>query len=414
MQKLIARCFLLLLATAGIAGCGGNGSQSDYPFSDTATRRVYLTDEPGETRYRIVDYAADGLTPVRETLSLPDGSNRLIEYRPDRTVMRQLEFYPADSGRQAKLKREVLYAPDGVTYLSHSSFTTEGARLSDGLRESSGQYRTRFYHEDGAALKSLATAGADGKTVSEESFRPDGSLSSITTYRYSAFENRAETVNFDSAGVAIYSVSADLASDSERKFSIYFPGTRDVRLEVRQRQSSGSVSLFNRSNERLREWSFDDQRLTLRVFIPGTNGYEAAYIQFYDRVPSPDNPDLMVFELDAVREFDYKSVPDPDGYSDRRIARLIEFDPGKSEPSHLVFEEAYSYSREKLVQYLDENSQVVREERTPPEYDKKPTVVEISPPAGLEKPFQKERFQYEPFELPDYIDLPRLDIRTLP
>ncbi|MCA9800816.1 MAG: hypothetical protein KC777_02460 [Cyanobacteria bacterium HKST-UBA02] len=413
MQKLIARCFLLLLAAAGIVGCGGSGSQSDYPFPDTATRRVFLTDESGNTQYRIIDYAADGLTPVRETLNLPDGSKRLIEYRPDRTVMRQLEYYPAEQGTEAKLKREVLYAPDGISYLSHSSFTIEGARLSDGLRESSGRYRTRFYYEDGATLKTLATAGADSKLESEESYNQDGSLSSITTYRYGTFDNRAETVYFDSTGVAIYSVSAGLSGNSEKKFSVYFPGTRDVRLEVYQRQSSGSVTLFNRNNERLKEWSFDDQKLTLRVYVPGDRGYEPAYTQFYDRVVSPDDPDLMVFELDAVREFDYKSVPDPQGYSDRQIARLIEFDPGKSKPSYLVIQEVYSYSREKVVQYLDENSRVIKEERTPADYDKEPTVVEPDPPAKLDKPFQKERFQYEPFELPDYIDLPRVEIKKL-
>ncbi|MBK9141634.1 MAG: hypothetical protein IPM23_03995 [Candidatus Melainabacteria bacterium] len=415
MRQFIARCFLLLLAATCIAGCGGSESQRDYPFSDTATRRVFLSDESGNTRYRIVDYAADGLTPIRETLNLPDGTSRLIEYRPDRTVMRQLEFYDGKAGQEPKLKKEVVYAPDGMTYLSHSTFTIEGVRLNDGLRESNGKYHTRFYYEDGTTLRYLATTGADTKTESEEHYRRDGSRSAVTTYRYSAYENRAETVNFDSAGVAIYSVSTGLSDDSEKKFSVYFPGTRDVRLEVYQRVSGGSVTLFNLNNERVKAWSFDGQKLTVDVYVPGNSGYELAYVQYYTRVPGlQDDPDSMIFELDAVRDFYYENVRDQYGYSDRRIARLIEFEPGKSKPSHLVIREAYSYSREQLVQHLDENAKVIKEERTPDEFDEEPTVVDINPPADPKIPLRNERFRYDPFELPDYIDLPRIEVRPLP
>ncbi|MBZ0187348.1 MAG: hypothetical protein K8F91_13970, partial [Candidatus Obscuribacterales bacterium] len=157
--------------------------------------------------------------------------------------------------------------------------------------------------------------------------------------------------------------------------------------------------------------SVSEKKLDVQVFEPGTNNYGPTYSQFFIRVPSPDNPDLASYELDAIREFDYQRIPlDLYGYREKHIARLIEFDPGEDNPAFMVIGEAFSYTDEKTVQYLNRDGMVIKEEKHSDDRKVPPVISEINPPRAPEKALVSSRFGYQPFDLPDYIDFPEIEI----
>lgn len=411
------KTLILLLGLSALvlalSGCNRNEEPAQNPFPKRLNTRIYL-DVPGTVR--TVNFADDGRTPVSEQISNDDGTQVDIFYRPDFTSWRRVEYFkPTDKGRQ--IRREIVFAADGLAYVAHTTYRDNGTKLNEGLRLADGKYQVTAYRDNGKSVAVETVFSAKNTKELETSYRESGSVATQATFGKDGSYDTTETMHFAEDGTALYRTKVSNSTWSRNVTEVFFAGTLKVQYEVEQDDpgSSGTVTQFSPAGERLREWRVRPDKVEVTVYSAGESG-TPLYKQFWVRTdpqPSPDSK-VMNFELDAVMEYDYK-IP-AEGSRDPRIARLIEFDPGQDVPSHLIIKEPYSYSDAKTTQYLNKDGKLERQVVVTPgeRWSDKATETETKhdPAIELERPIDRERCKFVPIDVKGF-DFPTIQARPV-
>lgn len=399
---------LLVVATVFLAGCNEGQSESDNPFPQHASDSVYLPQPPeGSTVdgvMRQVRYAADGITPVSEVISLPDGTGREIFYRPDLTVWRTIDYFGAP--RDGRIKNEIVYAQDGHSYVAQNNFREDGTRELTGQRQSDGRYQIDKFRVDGKTVAERVMSNATGKTEREETYSEAGTLAVLTEYQTTHYSVTTLKTYFNEDGTRHHRETKSTDTWSAKiKIETFYPGTDRVKWQYNVFSYGYDALLFGQGGEKLILWIVNADKVAVEYFDVTRSEallYSQDWVRSKDDQQSDPNSRVRNYELESFQDGDY-FVPPPDSDKER-LARDIEFDRGANKPARIKIHGAWRSATTTL--FLNGKQQVIRKsEVIEDEHWKKHTKdTVVSPPVKLEKPIDWSRARYQDFELPDFVE----------
>lgn len=400
-----------------VAGCDKDDVSSKGAFPNQTPEHIYLRHAKDDTTsgaIRGVKFLSDGITPVSEVVSLPDGSEKEVFYKPDFKPWRIFEYYAPRGSKN--LKSETVFGVDG-SFQSHSVFREDKTRKESGRRLLDGTYELLDFGADGVLILKRRVLSKDNIAISTENFDEAGRLVSKAQFSKRGIYDFVETLYFDKDGNAVYRKTKTTDSLYSDTTDVFFPGTMKVRLsfDLRPYGAGGWVRQFNLNGDEVCSWTVGDNKMRVEVRSP-SNSQHTAYIQYWVRTDGTVSPDSREwnFELDAVFDQDYR-VPE-EGSSATWLGRMIEFDPGENLPNQLIIREPYSYSSERTTQYLDRTGKVVKEEIVTRSGDSPEDKTEIrshDPSIAPDKPIDWNRIKYVPLEVPAYVDFPIIKVRSI-
>ncbi|MBX9667776.1 MAG: hypothetical protein K2X93_09170, partial [Candidatus Obscuribacterales bacterium] len=427
-------------ALVAIVGCDGAGQKIEEPLPHTTKNKLMLVPaEKGAEKgpVRDIKLRDDGQSPLSEVTVLPDGAEKEIFYKQDGNASRIVEYFPPSNGVR-QLRSESVFI-DGAKLQAHSKYREDKTLQERGSRLLDGTYELSGYSASGKTVEKRTILSPEKNPVSAETFNEKGARVTLTTFEKTTYSTSSTTKHFDPAtGTLLYmSHSVDQYSYSTR-YETFYPGTEKVRYtyDISNDGKDVSVTLFNLNGERLYEWRFDAKGMRFSVLAPRKNDYET-YSQLYKRSEKQVSKDSLEwkFELDALVDKDYGLPAEDEDREAKRLHRVIEFAPGADTPYKLAITEPFSYSGARTIQYLNGDGKVVKEDTITDEYveedhpyeydyqtgqrkkqrvrkDKVDTKTFVNPiePA---KPIDWDRMKYIPFEVPSFIQIPKITIREI-
>lgn len=400
-----------------VAGCDKDGISSKDEFPHYTQEHVFLLHAGSDTAsgaIRDVKFLPDGVTPVREVVTLPDDSEKEIFYRPDFKPWRVFEYFGPRGSKH--LKSETVFAVDG-SFQSHSLFRQDRTLKESGRRLLDGTYELFDYRDNGVAVLKRRLLSKDNVRTSEDAFSEAGKLVSRSEFSKRGASDVIVTLVFDQEGRALYRTTKTTETYwSGNQTEVFFPGTMKVQFDYQTRRdgSGGYIKQFNLNGELLCSWTIDETKMRIEVHT-ATNQHHMAYVQYWVRTDKINSGSReWNYELDAVSDHDYGV---PEERSDAKwLTRLIEFDPGADRPSHMIIREPYSYSPAQTTQFLNQDGKVVKEEIVTESGDNlvgKTATRTIEPAADPVRPIDWSRMKYQPFEAHPSVDLPVIKVRSV-
>ena len=165
----------LLPVLALLSGCKDETDLPSYPSK--TEQRLELPRDGRDDEVRYVDYAKDGVTPVKARVEYRNGNTAYATYHENGKVKEWREFYPAseDGNRQLRLHAEL--SPD-EHYKSDELYRADGSLARLGREVNREYYDASWFFEDGKTVSRHKQIKLDAeKTVYfDEQFRPTGTL----------------------------------------------------------------------------------------------------------------------------------------------------------------------------------------------------------------------------------------------
>lgn len=165
----------LLPVLALLSGCKEESDLPSYPSK--TEQRVELPRDGRDDEVRYVDYAKDGVTPVKARVEYRNGNTAHATYHDNGKVKEWREFYPAseDGTRQLRLHAEL--SPD-EHYKSDELYRSDGSLARSGREVNREYYDANWFFEDGKTVSrhKQIKLDADKTVYFDEQFRPTGTL----------------------------------------------------------------------------------------------------------------------------------------------------------------------------------------------------------------------------------------------
>lgn len=304
----------LMALTLFLAGCDSRDETAEMPkFPERTTVRVTLKPEADREAIRYDFYSDDKKTKLGTQIEYVDGVTSFLMFRPDSTIAQLKEFYPAPAeGKARQLKRAIVYAADGKTYLSDKAWRLDGTRNYIGERLNDGSYELRYFFEDGVHTLRHRQIDADKKLIAEEILRKDGTV-----------EKEMKRLTGDTIAITTYSptrtkLSYETRTGGESDATYYYEDGSTIRMSVVSRPWAISQTSFDRKGTvtELREYSY--YGMTVTVY---KNGHELYRQRWGIDGTASKAAGKRVYVLNSVEEFATGSST--------VIQRKIEFANGK-------------------------------------------------------------------------------------
>lgn len=165
----------LLPVLALLSGCKEESDLPSYPSK--TEQRVELPRDGREDEVRYVDYAKDGVTPVKARVEYRNGNTAYATYHDNGKVKEWREFYPAsaDGKRQLRLHAELSVDEH---YKSDELYRADGSLARSGREVNREYYDANWFFEDGKTVSrhKQIKLDADKTVYFDEQFRPTGTL----------------------------------------------------------------------------------------------------------------------------------------------------------------------------------------------------------------------------------------------
>lgn len=410
---------LLIFTLIGFTGCSRQETAEPIPFPQKSTSSAYFYTSDDEVNIgvvRLVEKLDDTCTPVKETITYPDGSQRSIHFRADGSIWRIFEFdSPNADGGKPILRRETVYENDGLRPRLHSRFSKSGKRIEKGFREIDNRYHIQYFRDD-LTLEKMVVFNSEHKAEEQHFYRTDE-----TQYQKIRVWKKPQRLGvytavtkFNNRGVPILRETTSDGGWSDKVTESFFPGTEKVEWKVEDTGYSMNITQFRRNGKKARRWEIKREMMRVEVYSLSSGSNSRLYSQLWNRVDRDitENDKELHFELDAVNEEDFQ-VYDETGQR-KWLRRLVEFEVGGTRPTHIDYVDS-PYSKDR-TEYLNENGKIERIERIEDDpgtlFEVKKVDEKVDPPRPLDKPLDYSRFKFVPFELPEFFELDfRLNVR---
>jgi antitoxin component YwqK of YwqJK toxin-antitoxin module len=170
--------FILLALLPVFTLLSGCKDETDLPIYPSKTeQRLELPGDGRDEEVRYVDYARDGVTPLKARVEYRNGNTAYATYHENGKVKEWREFYPAspDGNRQLRLHAEL--SPD-EHYKTDELYREDGSLARLGREVNRVYYDASWFFEDGRTVSRHKKIQLDAeKTVFlDEHFRPSGTL----------------------------------------------------------------------------------------------------------------------------------------------------------------------------------------------------------------------------------------------
>lgn len=324
-----------------LSGCGGKVediSKNDYPVYHKTKVELARDKDGSGGRVRSLVYSADQTRLVAAENHYGDGVTEYEQYRDDGTLREVNGFYPlADTAKQRRLKRTVLFDKNGKTVLFERVLRPDGTAESYNRSRPDGGFESETLYPDGKTTKTHKVVSASGAVTLEESYRPSGRLE-MQTRKVGYGETEITEYRENGSRLSVTTRGANRWSPVE-KFVFDSDG---VMVEQKVRYTSSSVDVeYRRSDGTLAEKRSYSSYSGVTVTTYGEDG-KPRYRQEWRGSRSGDDwtdmSKLRVTEVDELK---------PDG----SVSREIEFhDDGKTvKKTHVrdggYYSGAYRYFR---------------------------------------------------------------------
>lgn len=269
--------FSLLALVLLLTACGRetpNMVREDFP-QKLSTRVRINSQKPQEVDRWVY---MNGDLKTLEQIQYVDGVTTYVFFRPDETAEKIVELHPVQSGEEKRrLKTEVIFEADGLSYASHKALRLDGTLIKEGRRLEDRTYSTTTFFEDGVTRQKISIYKADKSLVSELEVDRDGTklLETVTdsdNYLVSKSWRRDGTLamQYKKPPYAYGGVSG----------TYYEADGVTVKAEFSMTSWQSSISFANVSGKRL-EFSFDSRGAKrMNVLVSDANGVPL-YQQFY-------------------------------------------------------------------------------------------------------------------------------------
>lgn len=180
---------LLLL----LAGCDGGPAEEPPPFPQKAGLSLQFPANKDEDR-RLVGYWPDGVSIRSVQIEYKNGITSYLYFRIPGTLERIEEFYPPQEPTGARVRKSIVeLSDDGVSYLRHEAYRTDGTLARQGQRLEKGGYVTYHLDESGNARRERLTFDQSRQLLEQETYFPSGAperrltRQSPSAYRHEIF-----------------------------------------------------------------------------------------------------------------------------------------------------------------------------------------------------------------------------------
>lgn len=346
--------FPLVAAISIVSGCGYDGDRSSSQIFPTRNAiRLELPEEDEQIDFRFVNWAEDGSHVRTIVTEFKDGITETKYFRPDSTLDKITQFYPASDEEDAggsdgkrQLRISLVYDEDGKVLLYERAFQTDGKAAVFGSRRADGVFRRELFYEDGKNLHRLHFIDRSGLVLVEQIFGRDGIVDLVIRR-----DNRGNETTEE------YREDGTLRYVTVRPRSKYGPVERSffsadgIRLEMQVRYASGSIQVKYYENGKVVEERYVYQSGTASVSTWDKDGNKVT--RRYSGKPDSNGwTDITGFELKGVTEYD----------GDTKVRREIEFHPDGKTPREVRYPDGPGTTYKTLYKYFREDGTLEKEE----------------------------------------------------
>lgn len=381
---------LMACALVFVSGCDSRDDQAEMPkFPDHTTTRVQLRPEADREAIRYDFYSDDKKTKLGTQIEYVDGVTTFLAFRPDSTIAQLKEFYPAPEGKQRQLKRVIVYAADGKSYLSDKTWRLDGTRNYIGERLSDGTYELRYFYEDGVKTLRHRLIDSDKRLIAEGFLRKDGTI-----------EKEIKRLTGDTIAITTYSptrtkLSYETRTGGQGEATYYYEDGTTLRMHVNSVPWMVTQRSYDRQGNvtESREYSYYGMSVTVYK-----NGVESYRQRWQVDAAASKTAGKRVYVLQSVEELSANG---------KTVVRKIEFgNTGK--PSRVTYPVDGKYWAGKTVVVRDDGTTsevTVRDDDGDVVSSKK-----YSEKDNVREKFDNKRFEQQPFEEPEKVK----ELKTMP
>lgn len=346
--------FPLIVAISIVSGCGYDGDRSSSQIFPTRNAiRLELPEEDEQIDFRFVNWAEDGSHVRTIVTEFKDGITETKYFRPDSTLDKITQFYPASDEEDAggsdgkrQLRISLVYDEDGKVLLYERAFQTDGKAAVFGSRRADGVFRRELFYEDGKNLHRLHFIDRSGLVLIEQIFGRDGIVDLVIRR-----DNRGNeaTEEYREDGTLRYVTVRPRSKHGPVERSFF--STDGARLEMQVRYASGSIQVKYYENGKVVEERYVYQSGTASVSTWDKDGNKVT--RRYSGKPDSNSwTDISGFELKGVTEYD----------GDTRVRREIEFHPDGKTPREVRYPDGPGTTYKTLYKYFREDGTLEKEE----------------------------------------------------
>jgi hypothetical protein len=200
---------------------------------------------------------------------LSGGHTLDIYFRPDQTVEYKLEWYDPPSVTAKRLKAATVYGADGKTPLGEAGFREDGSREMRSVRLADGNYETVMYFEDGVSHafrtlwgKSFEVWDHDQVMLTATKWNRKGAV----IYTNSLNKDMSRDVSFlddDGQPLKVMHIGK---WNSDSTIVMYFPGTKQPRIQAKSTYSETQADFFRRDGTKEMHGNFYSSSAYIELF----------------------------------------------------------------------------------------------------------------------------------------------------